>query len=186
MDYYMYDDASADRSNKYSWYSNNNNSYLSHQDNYYQITYPSRVTESNAVRLALGEIQASNFELSIDVLYTTTSSGKQFTLQVYADNIGNWDNHSECGTWSGSKTVGSIVNGTNYRNNPSQALSTNTWYTFKVKRTNNTILCQILNNNSVVAEKSSVAWTSSMMLIFLQLSEYIGKVQWKNLKIQIL
>lgn len=140
------------------------------------------VQESNPVQLKLAEFTSNDFEVNIDVYFTGSSTPKQMTLQV-RESTGNIDSRSECGTWSGSKTCGTLVNGTNYRTNPSGALSNNVWYTFKVVRQNNNITCKILNGTSSVVEKTSVGWTDNPVLTFIQFSGYIGTLRWKNLKV---
>lgn len=184
IDYWAYDDASIDKSSNYT-YIRQPSSVLVHSDGYYQFNNYSMVQESNPVQLKLAEFTSNDFEVNIDVYFTGSSTPKQMTLQVRESTL-NIDSRSECGTWSGSKTCGTLVNGTNYRTNPTGALSNNVWYTFKVVRQNNNITCKILNGTSSVVENTSVGWTDNPVLTFIQFSGYIGTLRWKNLKIQLL
>ena len=186
QDMFKYDDATSDKSNKFSFISNPNSSSISHQTDYYQVNY-TKTAESNPVKINLAEfVCEDDFEASIDVYYTA-SSDKQFTWKISGNSNFTYDNMSEIGTWTKSRIFRTFVGTQSHSTNPSGQLPQSTWLTFKFKKQNGNILLQAYNGSTLINEYSSVEWEQSTPIIMgLQISEYIITLRFKNLKIKAL
>lgn len=187
IDYWRYDDASTDKSSNYSFKNNPNNSTITYDstNKYYNFNYPSRVPESNDIQLwLLKDYDGQDIEISIDVQYNF-SSNKQMVLYTCNQSF-EWGNHSPIGTWSSNRVCGSVVNGSDQRNTSGSYLSANTWYTLKFRIQGNTINTYIIQNGSVISEKSTSAWSRTKINSILKVSDYVSWVHFKNLKIKVL
>ena len=180
MDYYKYDDCSRDKSDTYIYINNPNNSSITLQNGYYNLSY-SRTPESNSVQLKIAELTSTDFEVSVDIQYNYSGS-HQHGLYM---NDGSNDAMACC--WSSQKVVGAWLNGNDIRTKTSPILSTNVWYTHKLKVQNGTLTSQILDSNgSIVTEKQVSGWVNSTNIIRIQVSEYITRLWFKNVKIRTL
>ena len=135
----------------------------------YTITNPTNLYESfNGVVLAKTN-QNTDIEISVDANnYSRSSSAFNSTLRIYPIDDESGNNRAEVGTWSSSKTLGTVVNGTNYRTNPSTALTENHWYRYYAKLEEDTWTTKIidLTNNSIIASYESPTFTITNGLIF--------------------
>lgn len=99
-----------------------------------------------------------SFEITASFYWTADNVGSYNNLWHITDKTG-WINSIQLGTWSSSKILGYVVNGTNKRSNPSGRLSAGTWYIFKAKYDpeNSNIYSAIINKSSgnIVAETNS-------------------------------
>jgi len=184
-----YDDAQTDKHLDYSTFlANPNNAYVSWNSDYkeYKINY-SRTPESNPVILQLDEVTLSDFEISVDIWYTASTT-KQWTFRLVENSSDIWTNHSECGTWSSSKIFRNTVNGTNSQSNPSGAMPTSAWIRCKFVKQNGTLTISATNlsTSSSIGTYSSSAWSITNILPVIYLSEYINSFVFKRLKIKAL
>ena len=188
-DCWRYDDAVTDKHSAYSTFlSNPTNAYVTYDSTYkeYKLNY-SRTPESNPLRLLLQELTVSDFEASIDIYYTGSLT-RQWTFRLEKNITDYWNNHSECGTWTSSKILRNVANGTQSQVNPSGAMPSGTWIRCKFRRQNGTISIQATNtsNGSSIASYSSNAYNDTDIRVVLQVSEYFNSLVFKNLKIKSL
>lgn len=181
---FKYDDATSDKSNKFSFIANPVSASISHQTDHYVVSY-SRTPESNPVKINLAEFVCDgDFEASIDILYTSGGT-KQWTWKISGNSTFVYENMSEIGSWSTSRILRTFEGGTSHSINPSSPLPTNTWLTLKFKKQNGNISLQVYSGSSLLNECSSTGWTVSTNIIMgLQMSEYITTLRFKNLKIK--
>ena len=185
-DMFAYDDATTDKSNKFSFISNPTSSSISHQTDHYAVSY-SRTPESNPVKINLAQFVCDgDFEASIDVYYTASSS-RQWTWKVSGNDTFLYNNMSEIGAWSSSRILRTFEGTTSHGSNPSGTLPTSTWLTLKFKRENGNISLDVYNGSSHLNTYSSTGWTVSTNTIMgLQMSEYVSSFYFKNIKVKAL
>lgn len=182
IDYYLYDNQSSDKRALYTYMNNPVSSTISYQQNeYYNVSY-SKTGETNPVMIKLSDLEAYNWEVSVDILYNYSGTHQH---GLYIQNDLNNDTAQAC-CWTNQKVVGAVINGADNRLINSPILSTNTWYTHKIKYENGLLTAQILNaNGSIVTEKTVNGWVNNQSTARIQLSDYITLLRFRNVKIKI-
>lgn len=186
-EFLYYDNGSSDNSTNYSFYTNNMNATLTYNSNqYYVIT--AQQYSSNGSMLKIGEIDVQNCEISIDFYWASGevgNGGYNATMKLSGSNY-TYENSTYIGTWSNNKVIGTVVDGTDYRQKPTNRLSMNTWYTFKATINDDTILSEIIlkNNNSIVASATTPMMNIEKIGIFIEIDYVASTNYFTNFKVR--
>lgn len=122
---------------------------LTTENNQYKhIKTQSDTSEVGQYIYPVEDIGLKSFEATAKVYWTCGSQSSYNHLFQVRDPSGY--NAIQLGTWSSSKILGYLINGTNKRYNPSGRLSQGTWYIFKARydHTNGTVYSAIIDESS--------------------------------------
>ena len=186
FDYIKYDDATTDKSSNFSLVRDTQTGTLGYDStNQRYISNRTANGDSTSFGVRLCSIPYTDCEMSVD--FATGSKLNLYNAFMWIGGASeqDWNNHCEIGTWSSSKVCGGVVNGANYRSNPSGALGTNTWYTLYAKFENGSCTTKIINptNQSVIFEKTFTCFSMETMYIDIDVNGASSTNYFKNIKV---
>ena len=186
--YLYYDDGSSDKSANYSFILNNMNATLTYDSTNQYYVFAAQQSSANGSLLKLGEIDVQNCEISIDFLWhsgNASSGGYNATMKL-SDSTYSFNNSTYIGTWSNNKVIGTVVDGTDYRQKPSNRLNMNTWYTFKAIINNDEVTSQIIlrDSDTIIASATTPMMNVNKIGIYTEIDYVASTNYFTNFKVK--
>ncbi len=185
-DYIRYDDGSTDKSSNYSY--DNLNSFAYVTDHYEANRTLGTAVSTFYSPIYVDDTLPADFEISVDI---SCSNIVQYGISIASNHPQTYQNTTEFGILANARreTIFSRLNGSGtFKNDYNYNLSTNDYYTFKIKVEGTTLTGTITDSNNVVKYTNSmeVSYAQSHKKWSIIVGENENTVSFKNLRIKAL